>query len=139
MGYKEELSATAALLAQALLAQGRDEEAERFAELSEELAPADELIAQVMWRGVRARTLAGRGRMEEAERLAREGVALAERSDFVSDRGDAMFNLAVVFRQAGRLEDARAAFTEGLGLYERKGNVVAAGRARSELAALGRV
>ena len=62
MGYKEELASTAALLAQALLAQRRDEEAERFAELSEELAPADELIAQVMWRGVRARTLAGRGR-----------------------------------------------------------------------------
>jgi predicted ATPase/class 3 adenylate cyclase/DNA-binding winged helix-turn-helix (wHTH) protein len=137
MGYKEELSATAALLAQALLAQGRDEEAQRFAELSEELAPADELIAQVMWRGVRARTLAGRGRMEEAERLAREAVALANKSDFLSDRGDAMFGLALVLRQAERPEDARAALTEALGLYERKGNVVGAGRAQTELAVLG--
>jgi predicted ATPase len=139
MGYKEELASTAALLAQALLAQGRDEEAERFAELSEELAPAHELMAQVMWRGVRARSLAGRGRMEEAERLAREAVLLMERSDLINDRGDAMVDLGVVLRQAGRREDARAAFTEGLRLYEQKGNVVAAGRAQAELAALARV
>jgi predicted ATPase len=136
MGYREELSGTAAVLAQALLAQRRDEEAERFAELSRELAPADELIAQVLWRGVRARCLAGRGLMEEAERLARQAVALAERSDFVNDRGDAMFDLGIVLRQAGRLQDARAALAEGLRLYERKGNVVAAGRTQMELAGL---
>jgi predicted ATPase len=139
MGYREELSSTAALLAHALLAQQRDEEAERFAELSQELAPADELMAQVMWRGARARSLAVRGRMEEAERLAREGAALAEKSDFMNDRGDAMFDLAVVLRQAGRPEDARTAFAGALRLYELKGNVVAAGRARAELAQLERV
>jgi predicted ATPase/class 3 adenylate cyclase/DNA-binding winged helix-turn-helix (wHTH) protein len=136
MGYKEELSSTAAWLAQALLAQQRDEEAERFAELSEELAPADELMAQVMWRGVRALSLTGRGRMEEAERLAREAVELVNKSDFLNDRGDAMFGLAAVLRKAERPEDARTAFTEALGLYERKGNVVGSGRALAELAVL---
>jgi tetratricopeptide (TPR) repeat protein len=136
MGYREELSGTAAVLAQALLAQRRDEEAERFAELSEELAPADELIAQVLWRGVRARCLAGRGLTEEAEVLAREAVALAETTDFLNDRADAMFDLATVLREAGRLKDARAAFAEGLRLYELKGNVVAAGRVQAELAQL---
>jgi class 3 adenylate cyclase/DNA-binding winged helix-turn-helix (wHTH) protein len=139
MDYREELSATAAVLAQALLAQRRYEEAERFAELSRELAPADEVIPQILWRGVRARSIAGRGLIEEAERLAREAVELAERTDFVNDRGDAMLDLAIVLRQAGRLEDARAAFAEGLRLYERKGNVVAAGRVRAELAELERV
>ena len=129
MGDRALLSTTAALLAQALLAQGRDEEAERFAELSEELAPADDLITQVLWRGVRARTLAGRGLIEEAERLAREAVALAETSDFVNDRGDALFDLAVVL-SAGRAAraDARAALTEGRRAVRAEGE---RGRARA--------
>ena len=139
MGDKESLSATAALLARALLAQRRDEEAERFAGLSQELAPAADLIAQVFWRGARARTLAARGLVEEAERLAREAVALAKQSDFVNDRGDAVFDLAVVHRQTRRLEHARAAFAEAHRLYVQKGNVVAAGRAQAELAGLVRV
>jgi tetratricopeptide (TPR) repeat protein len=136
MGYREELSGTAAVLAQALLAQRRDEEAELFAERSEKLAAADEVIAQVFWRGVRARCLAGRGLVEEAEVLAREAVALAERTDFVNDRADAMFDLATVLRQAGRLEDAQAYFSDALKLYEQKGNVVAAGRTQAEVAGL---
>ena len=136
MGDRAVLSTTAAYLAQALLAQRRDEEAERFAELSEELAAADDLITQILWRSVRARTLAGRGLIEEAERLAREAVALAERSDFVNDRGDALFDFAIVLRQAGHLDDARAALAEGLRLYEQKGNTVAAASARAELAEL---
>jgi class 3 adenylate cyclase/DNA-binding winged helix-turn-helix (wHTH) protein len=136
MGYGAELSSTAALLAQALLAQGRDQEAERFAELSEELAAADDLIAQLQWRGVRARTLATRGLIEEAARLAGDAVALAERSDFVNDRADALVELAIVHRRAAQLEQAREALAEGLRLYEQKGNVVAAGRAEAELAEL---
>jgi class 3 adenylate cyclase/DNA-binding winged helix-turn-helix (wHTH) protein/Flp pilus assembly protein TadD len=136
MGYREELSGTAAVLAQALLAQRRDEEAELYAELSEKLAAADEVMAQVFWRGVRARCLAGRGLVEEAEVLAREAVALAERTDFVNDRADAMFDLATVLRQAGRLDVARANFSDALKLYEQKGNMVAAGRAQAEVAGL---
>jgi predicted ATPase/class 3 adenylate cyclase/DNA-binding winged helix-turn-helix (wHTH) protein len=136
MGYGAELSSTAALLAQALLAQGRDQEAERFAELAEELAAADDLIAQVQWRGVRARTLAGRGLMEDAARLAGDAVALAERSDFINDRADALVELAIVHRHAAQLEQARDALAEGLRLYKRKGNVVAARRAEAELAEL---
>ena len=136
MGERNLLSTTVALLARALLAQRRDEEVERFAELSEELAAADDLVTQVLWRGVRARTLARHGLVEEAERLAQQAVALAERSDFVNDRADALVELATVQRQARHLDDARAALTDGLRLYERKGNTVAAGRARAELAEL---
>ena len=106
MGDRALLSTTAALLAQSLLAQGRDREAERSAELSGELAAADDLVTQVLWRCVRARTLAGRGQVEEGLALAREAVALAETSDFVSDRGDALFDLALVLAQADRHRDA---------------------------------
>jgi tetratricopeptide (TPR) repeat protein len=136
IGDRVLLCTTAALLAHALLGQRRLEEAERFAALSEEMAAADDLITQVLWRSVRARTLAGRRLLEEAERVAREAVALAERSDFVNDRADAAFNLAIVQRQAGHPDEAQTALARALQLYERKGNMVAAEHARAELAAL---
>jgi predicted ATPase/class 3 adenylate cyclase/DNA-binding winged helix-turn-helix (wHTH) protein len=136
MGDRSLLSTTAAYLAQALLAQRREQEAERFAERSDVLAAADDLLTQIVWRGVRARTLAGRGRLEEAERLAREAVALAERTDFINHKGDALVDFAIVLRHGGRLEHARAALADGLSLYQQKGNTVAAGKARAELAEL---
>jgi predicted ATPase/class 3 adenylate cyclase/DNA-binding winged helix-turn-helix (wHTH) protein len=139
MGDRALVSTTAAFLGQALLAQGRTGEAEQFAALSEELTAADDLITQVLWRGVRARTLAARDRREEAVRLAREAVALAERSDFVNHRGDALMDLGIVLRLAGRAEEARDAVAEALGLFELKGNAVAAGRAKAELAKPARV
>ena len=48
MGDKSLLCTSAAYLAQALLAQRPDEEAERFAELSDELAAADDLLTQII-------------------------------------------------------------------------------------------
>jgi class 3 adenylate cyclase/DNA-binding winged helix-turn-helix (wHTH) protein len=136
MGETNLLSTSAAYLAQALLAQQRDEEAEHFAELSDEMATADDLLTQIVWRGVRARTLAGRGRFEEAELVAREAVALAQRTDFINHKGDALVDFAIVMRQAGHPEQARAALADGLRLYQQKGNIAAAGKARAELAAL---
>jgi tetratricopeptide (TPR) repeat protein len=134
MGAGSLLSTTAAFLGQALLAQGREEEAERLAELSSELAAPDDLLTQVLWRGVRARSLAARGELEEAERLAREGVELAERTDFVNHIADARVDLAIVLRRLRRTDDAQAALTEAALLYERKGNVVAVERVRAQLA-----
>jgi tetratricopeptide (TPR) repeat protein len=136
MGDISLLSTTAAYLAQALLAQGRDEDAERFARRSDELAAADDLLTQMLWRGVRGRTLARRGRLEEGERLAREAVELAAKTDFVNHKGDALIDYAIVLRESGRTDQARAAFAEGLGLYQLKGNVVAAEKARAHLAGL---
>jgi predicted ATPase len=134
MGDRALVSTTAAFLGQALLAQARAGEAERFASLSEELAADDDLITQVLWRGVKARTLAAGDGRDESERLAREAVALAERSDFINHRGDALIDLGIVLRQVGGAEEAGAALAEALRLFELKGNVVAAGRARAELA-----
>ena len=134
MGDRALLSTTAAILGQALLAQDRTEEAESFAELSAELAAGDDLITQVLWRGVRARGLAGRGRLEEAERLAQEAVTLAGRTDFVNQRADALVDLGIVLRQFRRAYDAQAVFGQALRLYEQKGNAVAARNVRADLA-----
>ncbi len=130
MGDTALLSTTAAFLGQALLAQDRYKEADGLAELSAELTAGDDLVTQVLWRGVRARCLAVDGRLDEAERLAREAVTLAETTDFVNQRADALVDLGIVLGRLGRGEDAQSTFGEAIRLYEHKGNVVAAGRVR---------
>jgi tetratricopeptide (TPR) repeat protein len=123
----------AALLAQALYAQGRDEEGLRFSELSEEVAAPEDLSAHVQWRSARAKLLARGGRLEEGEALAREAVALAELTDFLVVHGDALVDLAEVLRLAGRGDEAVPALEDAIRLYDRKGNVVSSRRARALL------
>jgi tetratricopeptide (TPR) repeat protein len=131
MGDKAFLSTTAAYLAQVIFVQGRSDEAERFTELSEELAASGDIATQAMWRSVRAKVFAGQGRADEAATLAREAVALAERTDFLNHRAEAWIDLAEILTHAGRADEGRSALSEGLALYELKGNVVAARNART--------
>jgi class 3 adenylate cyclase/tetratricopeptide (TPR) repeat protein len=129
MGEHNYLATTAAFLAQTLAAQGRPDEAERFIEASREAAGGEDLSAQMVWQGLRARILAARGQLEEAEALARSAVALAARTDFLNQHADALLELAVVLDHGGRTPEVRAAVGEALDLYQRKGNLVNAARA----------
>ncbi|HZB57790.1 MAG TPA: tetratricopeptide repeat protein, partial [Actinomycetota bacterium] len=138
MGEKGYLATTAAFLAQAIAAQGRLEEAERFIEVSREAAGEDDLSAQMVWQGLQARILASRGQLGEAEELARSAVALAARTDFLTQHGDALLELAVVLERAGRTAEARAAIEQALDHYGRKGNLVAAAGAHRRLERLTR-
>ena len=61
MGERNYISTTAAFLAEALYRQGRDEEALVMTEQSEEIAAADDVATQYLWRSVRAKLLARRG------------------------------------------------------------------------------
>jgi len=133
MGEKGYLATTAAFLAQAIAAQGRPEEAERFIQVSREAAGEDDLSAQMVWQGLQARILAARGQLAEAEELARSAVALAARTDFLNQHADALLELAVVLDGADRAADARVAVSDALGLYGRKGNLLAAAHARQRL------
>ena len=134
MGERAVLSGTAAFLGQALLAQGSDEEAAHFADLSAELSPDHDLLTQAMWRGVRASTLARRGALAEAEVLAREAVAVAERTDFTNQVAEAHVVLADALARRGDSAGAHAELTRALELYERKGNLVASAQVRAQLA-----
>ena len=138
MGEKGYLATTAAFLAQALAAQGRLDEAEGFVGVSREAAGGEDLSAQMVWQGLLARILAARGRLGEAEELARSAVAVAARTDFLTQHGDALLGLAAVLAEAGQAPKALAAVDEALGFYERKGNLVAAARARRRLERLRR-
>ena len=139
MGEKVVLSTTAAFLGQALLAQGRHDEASRCAELSAEQAPEDDMHSQSMWRAVRASVLSARDEPEEAERYAREAVAFAERTDDTNTIADAHTVLGGVLARRANAEAARAELSRGIELYERKGNLVGADQVRAQLAPLARV
>jgi tetratricopeptide (TPR) repeat protein len=123
------LSTSAAMLAQALYAQGRHHEAQEWCAVAASAGAPDDILTQVIWRGVKAKILAHEGRVEAAEALAREAVDLVQATDLLLWRGDAMLDLAEVLRLASRMyhEAARGALSE----YERKGNAVGSARARA--------
>jgi predicted ATPase len=138
MGERMFRPTTAAFLARAVLEQGREEEAEELAELSAQLAAKGDLLSQILWRGVRARVLARHAQFEEAEALAREAVALAQVTDFVNHRADALLDLARVLKASLSIDEAVTSASEALRLYELKGNHVSASATRSWLERLTR-
>jgi class 3 adenylate cyclase/tetratricopeptide (TPR) repeat protein len=122
--------------ARALLALGRDDEAEASAQKSEKLGASDDVVTQVLWRQARARVLARRGEQEAAVALAREGVALADATDALVVRGDSLADLAEVLERGGELDRAARALERALAEYEGKGVIPAAESTRARLAAL---
>jgi DNA-binding SARP family transcriptional activator len=132
VGETNNLSNIFAMLAQAVLAQGRPEDALRYTRLSEQTSADDDLSSQVQWRSARAKVLARLGRHDEAEELARGAVTLAERTDFLILRADALVDLVDVLRQNGGIRSTDT-IREAIDLYERKGNVVSAARTRTLL------
>ena len=123
----------AALLAEVLHAQGRDQEAGRLADVCREKASPHDVGAQYQWRSIRARLLGAEGLTAEAEELARESVRLISTTDQPDVQGQALTGLAEVLEAAGRGKDAAAALREALALFDAKGNAVAAARARADL------
>jgi class 3 adenylate cyclase/tetratricopeptide (TPR) repeat protein len=127
------LATTTAMLAQVLYEQGRLAEADERCQAAAAAAAPDDIVTQVIWRGVKAKILAANGRFDEAEGLATEAVAMVEPTDLLSHHGDAMLDLAEVLRASGRTEDSERAVRTGLSLYSAKGNAARAARARALL------
>ena len=78
------LATTTALLARAVLDQGRDAEAAELASEAGRRAAPQDTLTQALWRGARARALSLGGREEEAMALAQEAVAVLEPTDLLS-------------------------------------------------------
>jgi hypothetical protein len=93
-------------------------------------------MTQVRWHRVRARVLARRGEIQAAEALAREALAIAEASDFVNERADALIDLSHVLEESRRCDEAVAAASRAVHLYEVKGNLVAAAATRLRIGKL---
>jgi class 3 adenylate cyclase/tetratricopeptide (TPR) repeat protein len=127
------VATTAAVLAEVLWRQGKDQEAERHALLSDRLAAPDDWVTQWQWRAAQAKVLADRDQLSEAESLSRAAVSLIDQTDFITFRGDARMSLGYVLRKAVRLGEAMTVVREALELYERKGDVADASKARAQL------
>src|SRR5919201_259834 len=134
-GERGNAASVAAILARALHALGRDAEADATAVEALELGNPDDIELQVIARIARASAKAGLGSVEDALATAREAVDLAERTDALTMRGDALLTLARVLRAAGRERDADEATRRALELFEAKENRVGAATARDFIAA----
>jgi ATP/maltotriose-dependent transcriptional regulator MalT len=122
-----------ALLSQAVLAQGRVDEAEELTQAAERGGATDDMTTQVVWRSVRGRVLSAREQHGAAEALAREATALAADTDDVNMRADALVDLGEVLRVAGRGSEGAPFVRQALELFVAKGNDVAATRTRAML------
>jgi tetratricopeptide (TPR) repeat protein len=129
------LASVAPLLAEALLAQGRESEAERLLELTAGWVIDDDADAQVLVHCGRSKLAALRGDAAAAEQLARRAVERGEQSDQLDAHAGALLRLADALQLLGREGDAAAAARAALDLYERKGNTFAAEQARRHRAA----
>lgn len=134
LGERAYLSTVSALLAQAICAQGRFDDAEVFCSLAEEVGAEDDITTQVLWRSARSKVLVARGELAEALALAHVAVAMAEETDDINMRADALMDLAEVFEATGDAASRSDALHRAHGQYVAKGNVVSAAAAERALA-----
>jgi class 3 adenylate cyclase/tetratricopeptide (TPR) repeat protein len=130
IGEQGLLSTFAALLADALVVLGDEEDAGRYMRLSEESALSEDVLSQVLWRIAGAQVMYREGALDASRGLADEAVTLAEETDDLNLTGDAFANLGSVLTAIGQSSEAAVAYRRAVVLYERKGNVVSAARAR---------
>ncbi|HJP66298.1 MAG TPA: AAA family ATPase, partial [Actinomycetota bacterium] len=123
MGERSYQSSMAGILGHTLVARDRLDEAEEFGAICRRLAASDDLDAQLLWRGVRARVLARRGELEEAERLARAAMEMVGQTDFWLNQADCLRDLAEVLRARKRTDEARELAAEAVAVRRRKGDV----------------
>jgi tetratricopeptide (TPR) repeat protein len=136
MGGTRPRASVVASLARVVYLLGRSDEAEELTRVCEEIAPSDQLDAQVRWRSIRAVTLA-RSDPEEAVRLANRAVYLADTTDQIDSRAEVRVDLAEVLRLGGRRLEAKRELEAAIALYREKGNVVGERNARRLLSEIG--
>jgi tetratricopeptide (TPR) repeat protein len=132
IGGTSVLSSVAALLGGAVLAQGRVDEAERYATLSEEISSDGDVFSQVEWRILQASVCTATGRPEEGWELAQEALHLLVESDALSLKAGAFAALGAASDAVGRRSDAEAAWADADRLAQCKGNVALAARLQAQ-------
>ena len=118
-----------------LARQGRDDEAERFVRVAEDVR-APGLWIDVWWRVVLALVAAHRGADARARELVAEARGLMAPVRESGMHADALLECAEALRAAGREDEAAALVAEAAGIAERLGYVVALRRAQEAQRAL---
>ncbi len=137
VGETEVRSTAAAVLAQVLYDQGQDDEAEQFALTSDELAAADDVYSQLLWRSALAKVRARRDGTEEARELAKHAVKLAAATDSLSFHGWAVLDLAQVEALLNGGTPPQDLVAEAMALFARKEDAASLRRAAVQFAGAG--
>ena len=131
-------TSVAAMLAHALYAQGRIDEAEALALEAEALAAQDDIEVEALCRSVRAKVAAQRGAFAEAVRLATEAVELLPGQEAPLMRAEALLDQAEVLLAAGDHDAARDALEEARDLAVLKEMAIPRARIEARLDELSR-
>jgi class 3 adenylate cyclase len=129
MGERNYISTTAGMLAGVVYRQGRYQESAELAGFCQEVASADDVPSQFLWRCVRAKLLARTGEQVRADGLIGEATKLIGGTDWLCWQGDGFMDLAEVHRLGGRTSEALAALDQAHACYVAKGNIVSAKQA----------
>jgi DNA-binding SARP family transcriptional activator len=121
VGDRNRRAMTAAILGRLLFFHGAVPEAERYLKISEEFASSDDVGAQTVWRGTRARLLVTAGDQLSAKALADSAVDAASPTDDILVRADALVDRAVVLSAMNRDEAAARDLQGATALLESKG------------------
>jgi class 3 adenylate cyclase/tetratricopeptide (TPR) repeat protein len=136
MGERARASTIAAYLAQALIDQGRIDEAEDYVDVSRDMLAERDPGGEGQMKIAAARVFARRGKLDGAIRLAAEAIAIGGEIEELLNLADLLLWQAEVLEMAGRTADAQAALREAADAAARKGALVDERRARERLAAL---
>jgi class 3 adenylate cyclase/tetratricopeptide (TPR) repeat protein len=134
MGESGNRAFLSAYLALRLAAQGRDEDAWRFARIAEEIGEPGDAFAEVLVGTAAARLHLRTGQQERAEARARQALELAQSTDSPMLQTTALRALAAVLESAGETAEARMLLERALQVFEEKGNLVEARRLAAVLA-----
>lgn len=127
-------SMIASLLAEALYAQRRFDEALHMTEETARLAPADDVEPQARYRAVKAKTLARLGQLHAAALLCDEAVARARPTSKSALLAEMMLARAEVSRLAGAAAESASSLQQALQIYQQRGAAPLADRVRAMLA-----
>ena len=120
LGIGADAGQAAALLSQALVLQGRVDEAAPLAAESQELA-GQNLQTAIASRAAGAEIAVEQGRLDEATELAEAAVRIAAGTDLTIDHARAASTLALVHARSGLASPAEEATAQAARLYEAKG------------------
>ncbi len=123
-----------ALLARAVLAQDRGDEAAEIIDAVRAGASADDTDAQALWRSVMARVFAATGEAAKGVPIASEAVALRRETQMPVGLMEALEDLGEVLRSAGQPAESARAFEEASTIAHSKGDVISEARLQALLA-----
>jgi tetratricopeptide (TPR) repeat protein len=136
MGSQGYLSNVAALLAEALYAQGRLDEAQQMTEEAQAVTAPGEAVFRARWQSTRAKILARRGQFVLARRVMDEAEALISPTSWALDKATVLTASAEVNWLAGTPDQAAASLRAALRIYEDRHVVPIAEQLRAALASL---